>query len=1014
MKPEQPTDNKDRRTPKSLLSGPQRLWLTITLVLSGLMLANTLYLLINRWVADIGGPLGSFFAVHEYTIPKIFQIMILGHTALGSVVTLLMLAFAASHLPSIWVRRRAKSMGSGIIFVLAGLTLAATGPFIIYAAASSQHNWVWWLHVVAAAAAPIAYVIHRRVSIIPPKQGRQRQFWIWTTATLAIMVVVHGLSDRGLDLTSEAKLAQSKDTYGGPGSKQRNLADYLADSHESKEAQAAGWVPASFVPPQSPFFPSATTTTTGDYLPERIITRGDTSAPEKLKPDLEKYGFVVEELIGAETCARCHPDSVEQWSHSAHRFASFNNPFYEATINVVRESAKSRSPGLPEHLEAFPHWAGREGEIKSKWCSSCHDPAVMLAGKMTDPIDRESPQAQAGLTCLACHAIDKIHNVTGNGAYNIADEQSDPYLFADAEPGTVKAFLHDVAIKARPEPHKKQMLTPEFRSSEFCSVCHKVSIPETINEYRWLRGQDEYDNWHDSGVALNAARTFYLPPSKRICADCHMPLEEAPLGDVSARNGKIRSHRFLAANTALPFIRGDSDTIERTEQFLRQEKLRIDIFAVNQELQGDPGKTVYHLDRTKPDLIAGASALFDVVVRNVGVGHTFPGGTNDSNQGWVEFTATDKEGQIVAQSGFIRDDGYVDPAAEFFLALLVDRDSKPIHQRNAQDIYAPIYVNVIGPGTAKAVHYRLTIPRHLAGQELTLRARLMWRKFDRAFTEFAYRTNPEGFKAFDDVPNLPVTLICSDEVRLNVVDGPSAWAETADDATLADEWIRYNDYGIGLLLQGDTLGAQKAFAEVARLVPDRLDGHRNLARVAIRDGDLAAAYRHLLRCEEIESNDPQTAWFWASVLHEDGRYIEAASAFLRVLQKFPEDRASWRQLGRTYYLDGKFAEAIDAFEHVLALDPENRVAYYHIMLSAQAIGRDALAKKSEAAYRKYKIDESAAEVTQAYRLSHPEDNLMSQPIHVHDLEASLPSPDAVTSIEPTDEGARQPDSPIDQ
>jgi hypothetical protein len=86
--------------------------------------------------------------------------------------------------------------------------------------------------------------------------------------------------------------------------------------------------------------------------------------------------------------------------------------------------------GVSEHVAHFPRWEDRTGKIKSKWCSGCHDPSVMLAGQMTEEIDRRSPQAQAGLTCLACHAIDKIHNLTGDGAYNIADEQEDPYVFA--------------------------------------------------------------------------------------------------------------------------------------------------------------------------------------------------------------------------------------------------------------------------------------------------------------------------------------------------------------------------------------------------------------------------------------------------------------------------------------------------------------------------------------------------------------------------------------------------------
>ena len=45
-----------------------------------------------------------------------------------------------------------------------------------------------------------------------------------------------------------------------------------------------------------------------------------------------------------------------------------------------------------------------------------------------------------------------------------------------------------------------------------------------------------------------------------------MPLEPAALGDVSAKNGMVRSHRFLAANTALPFLRGDGETLDRVER----------------------------------------------------------------------------------------------------------------------------------------------------------------------------------------------------------------------------------------------------------------------------------------------------------------------------------------------------------------------------------------------------------------------------------------------------------------
>ena len=54
---------------------------------------------------------------------------------------------------------------------------------------------------------------------------------------------------------------------------------------------------------------------------------------------------------------------------------------------------------------------------------------------------------------------------------------------------------------------------------------------------------------------------------------------------------------------------------------------------------------------------SGERITADVVVRNIGVGHTFPGGTNDSNEGWLEFTVKNENGITLAISGFIDKNG---------------------------------------------------------------------------------------------------------------------------------------------------------------------------------------------------------------------------------------------------------------------------------------------------------------------------------------------------------------------
>ncbi len=456
-----------------------------------------------------------------------------------------------------------------------------------------------------------------------------------------------------------------------------------------------------------------------------------------------------------------------------------------------------------------------------------------------------------------------------------------------------------------------------------------------------------------------------------------MPLEPAPRGDLAAKQGLVKSHRFTAVNTALPFIRGDHETIERIERFVRDEKLSVDVLA----LRGGErfNELVAPLDRTAAMIQAGDEVQIDVVVRNRGVGHTFPGGTNDSNQGWLEFTVADDEGNTILASGLVDESRVVDPEARFYHAVLVDKNGKRIARRDGHNIHTAVYSRTIGPGTADIGRYRFQIPKVAAGKQLTVKARLLWRKFDRAYTEFAYRSNPEGFKLFVDVPDLPITEIAADSAALQI----STVGVGDVIQAVSEDWMRFNDYGIGLLLQGDTRHAGLAFEAVTQADPNRIDGYRNLARIAVRDGNIQLAYEQLEKCETITPGDPQTAWVWGSAHQRAGSYDEAAGAYERVLKSFPEDRAAWRNLGRVRYLKGDFKQALVALDRTLEIDPEDRAAHYHRMLALRATGRRDEAQAAESAYLMYQIDESAKEVTREFLLENPEIERAAQSIQIH-------------------------------
>jgi hypothetical protein len=185
----------------------------------------------------------------------------------------------------------------------------------------------------------------------------------------------------------------------------------------------------------------------------------------------------------------------------------------------------------------------------------------------------------------------------------------------------------------KPEPHRRAMLKPMHRT-EFCGTCHKVGIPPEVNAYRWRRGQNQYDNWHNSGASGNIARSFYLPPKAKNCTDCHMAL--VPSNDEGNKNGFVHNHRFATANSTLPMLKGATDQLAAVRKFLQDSVVTVDLFSVEVN-----GKT-YGPDEAMPVLQAGDLVKLNVVARNRKVGHIFPEGTNDSTSHGLNYVPKTK------------------------------------------------------------------------------------------------------------------------------------------------------------------------------------------------------------------------------------------------------------------------------------------------------------------------------------------------------------------------------------
>jgi len=750
----------------------------------------------------------------------------------------------------------------------------------------------------------------------------------------------------------------------------------------------------------------------GKFFPSSAQTIHDVNIPS-------------EYFMKSDACQRCHADIYAQWNSSMHHFSSFNNQWYRKSIEYMQDVV---------------------GVKPSKWCAGCHDPALLYSGLFDTPIKKivNRPEARAGLGCLMCHSIVEVKSTMGQGDFFL--EYPKLHELAASENPVIRS-LHDFVVRLNPEPHRRTFLKPFMRSeaAEFCSSCHKVHLDVPVNHYRWIRGFNEYDNWQASGVSGQGARSFYYPKSPSNCADCHMPLVRS--NDDGNVNGYVHSHRFPGANTAVPTANEDQTQLEATRKFLQANQLSVDIFAVSpagkerseparnelgkQELsttfavgeeseaalpKGEAGEVraiTAPIDRTDAAVRRGDDVRVDVVVRTRGVGHFFPGGTVDAFDVWLELEASDGKGQTIFWSGQVEDNGKgpVDPRAHFYRSLQIDGHGRVINKRNAWATRSVVYVHLIPPGAADTVHYHLHVPEN-CGDQITLVAKLNYRKFSWYNTQFSFAgvEAPETKRTssaekittpdYDDrhfvftgdtsnvsgnlkaIPDLPITVLAKDIKTLRVLPG-SAPAPQPKIVSVKEEWTRWNDYGIGLFLQGDLKGAAAAFEEITAADPRNPDGWTNIGRVLLQEGDTAGARRVLEESLGINANLARTNFFYAKALREDGDYDGAIAHFKTVVEQFPRDRVVHNELGRVLFLEKRYADAVAEFEKTLAIDPEDLQAHYNLMLCYAGLVEETKAEEHKARYLRFKADEAAQAITGPYRERHPEDNNERQAIHEH-------------------------------
>ena len=864
-----------------------------------------------------------------------------------------------------WLRRA--PLAFGFLYLACAL-----GAVLVYTGNVRANSWMLWSHIAAAVLglAALVLLVWRRSSTdgAPWVQFREG----FASALIALVA---------LPLASHAY----KQLFPNPNDRIVNP----ATAPLTMEGEGGG--------PKSPFFPASAQTNVGGIIPSNFF-------------------------MDSEACGECHKQIYDEWKSSAHHFASFNNQFYRKAIEYMQDTQ-----GSPRG---------------SKWCAGCHDHAVFFNGRFEKPIEPQvdTPEARAGLACTSCHAIVHVDSTMGNNGFTI--EYPPLHQLMTSKNKAVRAMV-DFMTYLDPEPHRETFLKPFMtrQASEFCSTCHKVHLDVPVNNYRWFRGFNDYDNWQASGFG-EGARSFYYPPKAQTCADCHMALENSR--EAGNRDGHIHSHRFVAANTSLAHANRDDAQLAAEQKFLTSGFISVDIFAVSPvqktkqtemirraasgphlssgvaigeeaEQQGDTfirdiGNVAAPLDVAEPRIAPGSQARVDVVVRTRKIGHFFPAGTLDSFDIWLELQATDAAGKRIFWSGKVEDGGRgpVEPGAHFYKAYQLDGDGNEINKRNAWQARSVLYVHAIPPGASDTVHYLLTIPQDAKGP-IHLTAKLNHRKFSWYYTQFAYAGKPKAGEeskidldrnaaeySFDksnipanvsgeikaEVPVTPITVLARAESTIQLANNPSEtkWRQVADKQTRE----RWNDWGIGLLLQGDVKGAEYAFTKVTEAEPGYADGWLNVARALIQEGETGRAKPFIQRSLEADPNLGRTYYFRALIEKADGDYDGALKDLAIVTAKYPRDRVVWNQVARVEFLKRNYKASIDALAQVAGIDPEDLQMHYTAMLAYRGMGDIAAAEREQKLFQRFKADESSQAITAKPRMLRPEDNNERQAIHDHE------------------------------
>jgi tetratricopeptide (TPR) repeat protein len=642
----------------------------------------------------------------------------------------------------------------------------------------------------------------------------------------------------------------------------------------------------------------------------------------------------------AKYCGHCHQEALHQWRQALHS-NSFRTPFYRTSVNIL-----IRTKGIEF----------------SRHCDSCHNPIAVLAGGLTQDSQVDRSMDKDGLTCTTCHSIQSLKSTNGNGGFVMGI----PAVMVDEKGHRIPGEVPYDEIMKNPKRHAMAIMKPFYRTPEFCAACHKANLPDTLNDYKFIRAFTTYDEWQQSKFSQRNPLTFYTTDFTT-CQGCHMKRAANTLPDPGAKNGTFASHSWAAGNTAVPFYYGFDEQLRKTTDFLKAGNfLNVDIFALQKasddKVIGPLGSVPFSL---KPDDLVQAL----VVIQNKNIGHSLIPEVRDLYEAWVEFTAKDAAGKEIYHSGFIKPDGMLDERAHSFTNRPVNVDGGFVDNHKVWTIHSVAYDNSVQAGRSVLVRYQFRIPSGLKGP-ITITAKVNYRHFRQSFMNNVFGP---------DHPAYPVVEIASRSRVLNVGENPTCPPAAGDNP----DWMRWNNLGIAYLDQLQFSDAVRAFSEVVKLRPDYPDAYTNVALTEIQWEKYDSARASILPALALSPNNARALYYLALLERRAGDYDAEIANLKKVVEQFPASRDARRDLGLAYYRQHDYPAARMQFEAVQQIDPDDLTAHYNLSIIYRRMEMDQKASEEQAQFITKKFDPGAPTYSFDFLRQHPEISIESIPQHVH-------------------------------